>query len=127
MGLSDEEGWDDEVTSQQIYYGQVAFARKYDNTVMLDKLLAGGPPPPNAADGVMRKILWHEHHAATVEELTVILEQMRQRGLVTDTGPRAYTGPISPANIPDLKAHMVDYSRRAMDAEQPAENRDSNR
>ena len=87
MGLSDEEGFDNE-TAQHV-------------------LRDGALPEPS--DGIIGKILWHEHHQATVDELTAILEQMRREGIVTDTGPRAYTGPIPPADIADLKAHMIEH------------------
>jgi len=111
MGLSDEEGFDDE-TAQQMYYGTARYYDLYGTPEQLAKYTAGGPPPPEAADGVIGKILWHEHHPATVDELTAILEQMRTEGLVTDTGPRAYTGPIPPADIADLKHHMIEHPNR---------------
>ncbi|MET8871705.1 hypothetical protein [Nocardia sp. NPDC004604] len=124
MGLSDEEGYDNE-TSQQMYYGTVWFYRNYGTPEQLAKYTAGGPPPPEPADGIIGKILWHEHHRATVEELTAILEQMREEGLVTDTGPRAYTGPVPPADIADLKAHMIEHPHQPMDTKQPANSGDT--
>lgn len=57
---------------------------------------------------MLEKILWHEHHTATVEDLTAILEPMHEQGLVTDTGPRLHR-PHPATDIADLKAHMIEH------------------
>ena len=101
MGLSDELGWDDSVTPQQSYYGQLGFLRRYMPQAVA-RFTAGGPPPPMTADGARGWLVWHEHHTPTVEELARLLERLQDEGLVSAEQADQYTGHATAETITAL-------------------------
>ncbi|WP_157227496.1 hypothetical protein [Nocardia asiatica] len=108
--MSDELGWDDDVTPQQSYYGQLASARSH-SPGLAEKLMAGGPPPPMAADGVMGKILWHEHHLPTAAEYAALVEQMRAEGIIADGDACVPGNPPTAQDVAALKTRVREHMR----------------
>ncbi|MGY2119588.1 hypothetical protein ACW9HR_37365 [Nocardia gipuzkoensis] len=110
MGLSDELGWDDDITPQQTYYGQLESTRAHSPR-LAEKMSAGGPPPPMDADGLIGKILWHEYHLPTTAEYAALVEQMRAERILPASDACVPGDPPTADDVAALKTRLIEHQR----------------
>ncbi|MCX4095333.1 hypothetical protein [Nocardia sp. alder85J] len=76
MGLDDEDGYDDGLTSQDVYYSRLASLKAHGPQDMYESMRAGGPPPPEPGDGYWGKFRFYTHHAKNKPEYARLLDEL---------------------------------------------------